>query len=151
MGKHRSVVWIFSIGMMILDAGTTFAQDYPNRPIRIITSNPGGGTDFSARIVAQGLSGPLGQQLIVDNRGSGVIPGQMVANAFPDGYTLLVIGFSFWSEPIFQKVPYDPIKDFSPISFLSSSPNTLVIHPSLPVKTVKDLISLAKARPGELN
>lgn len=150
MRKHRFVEWMFSVGMMILGAGVVSGQNYPNKPIRIVTSDPGGGTDSSARVVAQGLAGLLGQPAIVDNR-RGIVPGQIVANARPDGYTLLVIGFSFWAEPLFQKVSYDPIKDFSPITFLSTSPNTLVVHPSLSVKTVKELIALATARPGELN
>ena len=125
--------------------------DYPNKPIRIVTAAPGGGNDFMARIVAQGISGPLGQQVVVDNRASGVITGDIVSKAPPDGYTLLVIGSDFWIGPLIRKTVWDPVRDFSPVSFLTGAPNILVVHPSLPVKTVKELIALAKAKPGELN
>jgi len=93
----------------------------------------------------------MGQQLIVENRPSGVIPGEVVAKAAPDGYTLLVASGILWTGSLMQDTPYDPVRDFQPISLTSRQSNLLVVHPSLPVKSVKDLISLAKARPGELN
>jgi tripartite-type tricarboxylate transporter receptor subunit TctC len=130
--------------------GLARGQDYPNRTIRIVTSASGGGTDFVARVVSQGLTGSLGQQVIVDNRG-GNIPVEIVSQAPPDGYTLLADGSSFWVTPLLQKAPYDPVRDFSPITLVVSAPNLLVVHPSLPVKSVKELIALAKAKPGELN
>ena len=127
-------------------------DSFPMRPIRIVTSQPGGGLDFVARIVAQGLSNTLGQQVIVDNRPSGVFTGSIVSKATPDGYTLLFNGSSFWMLPFLQKnVPYDPIADFSPITLATSSPLILVVHPGVPVKSVQELITLARSKPGELN
>ena len=146
----RFVEWMFSIGMMVLGAGMVFGQNYPNKPIRIVASAAGGSGDFAARLIAQGLSGALSQQVVVDNRG-GVIPGEIVSKAPPDGYTLLIDAASFWIGPLLQETPYDPVKDFAPVTLTDSAPNVLVVNPSLPVKSVKELIALAKARPGELN
>ncbi|MBI4189033.1 MAG: tripartite tricarboxylate transporter substrate binding protein [Betaproteobacteria bacterium] len=133
--------------------GATLGQDYPSKPVRIVTSEAGGGNDFAARLIANGLSRNLGQQIIVDNRGgaSGMIAGDIVAKAPPDGYTLLLYSGTIWIVPLLQQVPLNPLKDFSPITLAVSSPNILVVHPSLPVKSAKELIALAKARPGELN
>ena len=139
------------IGMMLLGAAAAGAQDFPSKPIRMVSPGPGGGADFVARLVAQGISGPLGQQVVVDNRPAGVIPGQIVAKARPDGYTLLVNGNSFWIAPLMQDSPFDPVRDFSPITTAVGSPNILVVHPSVAVNSVQDLIALAKARPGALN
>jgi len=146
----RTTVSSFAVAAMVL-AGAVGAQDYPNRPIRMVTTNPGGSSDIVARITAQGISGPLGQPVIVENRGSGVIPGEYVAKSPPDGYTLLLYNAAVWTPQFFQKVPYDTLRDFAPISHLSRNPQILSVHTSLPVKTVKQLIALAKARPGELN
>ncbi len=146
----RFVAWMFSIGMMVLGAGIVFGQNYPNKPIRIVASAAGGSGDFAVRLIAQGLSGALSQQVVVDNRG-GVIPGEIVSKAPPDGYTLLIDAASFWIGPLLQETPYDPVKDFAPVTLTDSAPNVLVVNPSLPVKSVKELIALAKARPGELN
>jgi len=140
-----------AIALMLVSAGGVSSQDYPSKPIRFVTVSVGSDSDRVARLIAQGVSGPLGQQVIVDNRPTGIIPGEVVSKASPDGYTVLVVGSSFWTGPIFQKTPYDVIKDFSPITLVGSVPNLLVVHPSLPVKSVKELIALAKARPGELN
>jgi len=137
---------------IVLSAGMALGQDYPNRPIRLVSPGPGGGADFVARFVAQGISGPLGQQVVVENRPAGVIPGQIVSKAPPDGYTVMVNGNSFWIAPLMRDgVPYDPLKDFSPITLAVSSPNILVVHASVPATSVKGLIALAKARPGVLN
>src|SRR5436305_921862 len=97
------------------------AQSYPAKPIRIVTGGAGGGSDFASRLFAAGLAGPLGQQVIVDNRG-GVVPGEIVSQAAPDGYTLLCYPGSLWIGPLMQKTPYDPLKDFAPISMLVRSP-----------------------------
>jgi tripartite-type tricarboxylate transporter receptor subunit TctC len=147
---QRFVVWMFPLGMMVLGAGMVFGQNYPNKPIRIVASAAGGSGDFAARLIGQGLSGALGQQVVVDNRG-GIIPGEIVSKAPPDGYTLLIDAASFWIGPLLQETPYDPVKDFAPVTLTDSAPNVLVVNPSLPVKSVKELIALAKARPGELN
>jgi tripartite-type tricarboxylate transporter receptor subunit TctC len=127
------------------------AQDFPSKPVRIVTSPPGATNDFVARVIAQGLIDPLGQPVIVDNRGGSVIPGDIVAKAQPDGYTLLLAGTSFLIGNLLQEAPYDPIGDFAPITLTTSSPNVLVVHSSVPVNSVKELVALAKAKPGVLN
>ena len=152
MLASRFVVWMFSAGLMMVGAELVSGQDYPSKPVRIVTSGVGGGNDFIARLIAQGIGGgSLGQPVIVDNRASGSIPGEVVFKSPPDGYTLLVIGSSFLITPLLQNVPYDPVRDFLPITLISTSPNVVVVHPSLPVKSLKELIALAKAKPGELN
>ena len=145
----RIGLYMFGVGMLGLGTGASMGQDFPTKPIRIVTSTPGGGSDFASRIIAQGISGPLGQQVIVDNR-SGVIGQEMAARAAPDGYTLIVDGAALWLGPLVQTLPYE-LKDFAPVTMISRVPNILVVHPSVPVKSVKELIALAKARPGELN
>jgi tripartite-type tricarboxylate transporter receptor subunit TctC len=131
---------------------TVFAQTFPAKPVRIVTSDAGGGSDIVARAMVPALSSSLGQPVIVDNRAGGVIAGDFVAKAPPDGHTLIYYGNTLWLLPLMSdKVPYDTVRDFVPISMAVTAPNILVVHPSLPVKSVKDLIALAKARPGELN
>ena len=137
------------LGLAVV-AAPTFAQSYPNKPIRIVTSPAGGGNDFPARLIARALAGTLGQQLVVDNRPT-VLLADIVAKAPPDGYTLLVTGSSHWITPLLEKTSYDPIKDFAPITLLDRAPSVLVVHPSMPIKTVKQFIALAKSRPGEIN
>ena len=146
----RSVAPIFSIAMMMLGAGLVSGQAYPTKPVRIFTGSAGGSNDAVARLIASGISGPLGQQVIVENRGSNTISAPIVAQSPPDGYTLLSAGDLIWLGPLLRGNP-DAIRDFSPISVMASAPNVLVVHPSLPVKSVKELIALAKASPGELN
>jgi tripartite-type tricarboxylate transporter receptor subunit TctC len=148
-------VTLFSLGTA--DGQTAAAnpgQAYPIKPVRIIGVEPGGSSDFSARLVAQGLTGSLGHTVIVENRGGagGIIAVQTVAKAPPDGYTLLYYGNPFWILPLLQEnVRYDPVNDFLPIVLVTRSPNFLVVHPSLPVTSVRGLITLAKARPAQLN
>jgi len=146
----RFAVRVISIGAIGLAA---CAQTYPNKPIRMVTVAPGGSADFATRLIAQGLSMSFGQQVVVENQGgaSGVIAAQTLAKALPDGYTLGLFGSGIWTLPLMQSAPYDPMRDFSPITIAARSPNILVVHPSVPVKSVKELIVLAKARPGELN
>jgi len=135
-----------------ISAGNAIAQEFPNKPIRIVTGGAGGGNDVLARLIGQGLPASWGQQVVVDNRPSGVIPGEITAKAAPDGYTLVLSGASFWVSPLFlERPPYDPVRDFTPVMMPVSTPNILVVSPQLPVKNVKELIALAKARPGELN
>ena len=131
-------------------AGAAMSQDYPTRPVRIVTSPAGGGSDQAARLVAQGLSPLLGQQVIVDNRPAILAP-VVVAKSPPDGYTVLVAGSTLWLGPLIEKVQYDPLKDFAPVTVISRAAVVLVVHPSMPLKTVRQLIDLAKARPGDLN
>jgi tripartite-type tricarboxylate transporter receptor subunit TctC len=132
------------------------AQNYPDKPIRVIVPVPAGGTpDVVARMVAPGLSNLLGQQLVIDNRGGagGLIGGEMAAKAVPDGYTLFFSSpGSLTILPHLQKhVNYDTLRDFAPISLVSIGPFLLITHPSVPAKTVKELLALAKAEPGKLN
>lgn len=127
---------------------------YPARTVRIVAAEPAGASDFTARLIAQGLAGPLGQQVIVENRGGagGLIAGDTVAKAPADGYTLLLHGSAIWLAPFLRDTtPYDPVRDFVPITLAVSATNVVAIHPSLPVKSVKELIALARAKPGELN
>ena len=147
-GPVTSRVVLLAFGVSWTVAASS--QEYPTRPIRIITAPAGGGNDFSARLVARGVSGPLGQQVIVDNRPTVLAP-EIAAKAAPDGYTMLLNGSSHWIGPFVERVSYDPLKDFAPVTLVDRTPVILVVHPSLPVKSVKQLIALAKARPGELN
>ena len=130
------------------------AQNYPTRAVRLVVpSSPGGGTDITGRIIAQKLSEQLGQQVVVDNRaGAGTIIGnEIVAKAPPDGYTLLMGLSTLAINPsMYAKLPYDAIKDLAPVSLAVLSPNILTVHPSVPAKTVKEFIALAKAKPGTI-
>ena len=139
----------------MVHAGTAAVTTYPTKPIRIIVpQSAGGSTDLAARVVTQRLSDALGQAIVVDNRpGAGSLNGtETVAKAPPDGYTLLAVAASFTINPsLHEKLPFDPVRDFAPITRLAALPHILVVHPALPVKSVKDLIALAKAKPGELN
>src|SRR3954465_15974719 len=128
---------------------------YPTKSVRIIVpQSAGGSTDLAARIVTQRLGDALGQPIVVDNRpGAGSLNGtHTVAKAPPDGYTLLAVAASFTINPsLHEKLPFDPVRDFSPITRFAALPHILVVHPSLPVKSVKELIAYAKTKPGELN
>ena len=147
----RHIVRIFPVVLVIAGTSAVCGQDYPSKPIRIVTAAAGGGSDFAARTLAQGISGPLGQPVIVENRGSGIVQYEFLAKAPPDGYGLLVTGMSFWVAPLLQKIPYDVVKDFTPLSLMVKEVFVFAVHPSVPAKSVKELIALAKARPGELN
>jgi tripartite-type tricarboxylate transporter receptor subunit TctC len=141
---------------LMLVSVSAYAQSYPNRSIRLIVPFvPGGTTDTTSRIMAQALSAALGQQVVVDNRAgaTGRIGTELVAKAPPDGYTLLFgsAGPNVILPGAYSKLPYDAVKDFAPISLIGHSDHMLVVHPSVPVKSVKDLIALARARPGELS
>ena len=128
---------------------------FPVKPVRIVVpSSPGGGTDILARVLAQKMSESLGQQFVVENRpGAGQVIGiEAVARAAPDGYTLLMAASAIViAEVIYAKPPYDTLRDFAPVTLAASLPNILVVHPALPAKTVRELIALAKTRPGQLN
>src|SRR4051794_32560309 len=126
-------------------------QRYPARPIRLVTAAVGGGIDFTARMLAAGLTERLNEQVVVDNRGGTNVAPQTVAKATPDGYTLLVHNNTVWIAPLLDKVPYDYQKELWPITLTARSPNILVVHPSLHVASVQELITLAKANPGKIN
>jgi tripartite-type tricarboxylate transporter receptor subunit TctC len=146
-----------SAGSLVLAAATaTVAQQtYPSRPVRFIVAwAPGGSVDLIARVTGQKLGEQLGQQIVIDNRAgaSGAIGTELAAKSAPDGYTLLVGAVSeLVINPSIVKVPYDPVRDFTAVSPLALEYYVLVVHPSLPARSVKDLIALAKARPGEIN
>src|SRR5258706_8162801 len=146
----RTVVGMIGAGMMMLSVSTVSGQNYPTKSIRIITFEPAGSPDFVARLVAQGLTGELRQQIIVDNRAPPVAIDTAV-KAPPDGYTLLLTSGILWISPFMQNVTYNVVRDFLPVTLVAEYPNILVVHPSLPVTSVKDLIALAKTRPCECN
>jgi tripartite-type tricarboxylate transporter receptor subunit TctC len=153
MKFSRYIAVLLALGV-IAGAMAASGQDYPRKPIRLVTAEPGGGNDFAARLIVQGLGGSLGQPMIVDNRGGagGIIAADIVAKAQPDGYTLLLYANNIWIIPLLRSnAPFDVIRDFAPITWAAKSPNIMVVHPALPVKSVEDLIAHARARPGELN
>ena len=131
------------------------AQPYPNKPIRmIVISAPGGSTDLLSRTLAHSMTETLGQNVVLDNKpgGGGIIATETTAKAAPDGYTILMSNTSHSVLPsLHKKLPYDPIKDFTPVSMVAFTHSLLLVNPSLPVKTVKELIDLARAQPGKLN
>jgi len=139
---------------LIVASGPAIAQGYPAGPVRVIVPfPPGGGVDAMGRLVGQKLGEVLGKPVVIDNRAgaNGMIGSEAVARSSRDGHTLLVNGANFVTTPLlFSKVSYDPIRDFDPISLMALGPNVLVVHPSLPVKSVKELIALAKAQPGHV-
>jgi tripartite-type tricarboxylate transporter receptor subunit TctC len=148
------VVSIAVLGLAF-QAGSAVAQSYPVKPVRIVVStSPGGGNDFVARLAAQKMGERLGQQFVVENRpgAGGIIGTAFAAKAPPDGYNLH-LGFvgQLAMSPHVEKTGYDPLRDFTGISMLASSYHVLAVHPSLPVRSVKQLVALAKSRPGELN
>ena len=148
--KTRLPVCLLTAALATQAAVPAHAQNYPVKSIRIVTSPAGGGNDFPARLIARALTGPLGQQIVVDNRAT-ILIADIVAKAPPDGYTLLVTGSAHWIGPLLNKVTYDPIRDFAPITLIDRAPSVLVVHPSMPLKSVRQLIALGKARPGEMN
>jgi tripartite-type tricarboxylate transporter receptor subunit TctC len=148
---------IFAIAALALAlaAAAAHAQNYPTRSVRLVVPYvPGGGTDFTARVIAPKLSEALGQQVVVENRpGAGTnIGSDLVAKAAPDGYTLLMAGAAnAINMSLYPKLPYDTVRDFAPVSLSVKGANVLLVHPSLPVKNLKELLALARAQPGKLN
>jgi tripartite-type tricarboxylate transporter receptor subunit TctC len=153
MSRLRWLAWLAALAAV----QATFAAsvpEYPNRPIRLIVPFPAGGpTDIVARMIALKLGDAWGQQVVVDNRGgaNGIIAQEIAAKSAPDGYTLLVHSIAYVVNPMLYKVAYDNVRDFTPVTLVASFPLMLVVHPSLPVNAVRDLIALAKAKPGRLN
>jgi tripartite-type tricarboxylate transporter receptor subunit TctC len=151
---HRVLTTVTAISILASASLYAQAQEYPVKSIRMVLPFPaGGGSDLIARVTAQKLSAQMGQQVLVDNRAgaSGNIATEIVAKAPPDGYTVLFGNSSLAIVPaIYSKLPFDPVKDFQPISMASSYPFMLVVHPSLPVRTVKEFVALAKAKPDAL-
>jgi tripartite-type tricarboxylate transporter receptor subunit TctC len=143
------------LAFLLAVASATVAQDYPSRAVRMVSPfPPGGSVDLVARLVAVKLSENLGQQVVVENRSgaSGNIGTELVARAAPDGYTLLINTTPFVTNAfLYSKLPYDPLTDFAPVMLVSWSQTLLAVHPSMPVRSVRELLALAKSRPGELN
>jgi tripartite-type tricarboxylate transporter receptor subunit TctC len=146
---HFIVISVVSVATIIFETGAVWGQDYPTKPLRIVTSDAGGAGDFVSRTIGPGLTAALGQQIVIENRPANAA--EIVAKAAPDGYTLLLYGPTVWITPLVRKAPWDPLKDLAPVTLTVRAPNLLVVTPSLPVRSVKELIALAKARPGELN
>ena len=151
---HRFARCTLSAGLIAASIAA-YAQDYPVKPVRlVVASTPGGGTDISARLIAPKLSEYLGQQVLVENRAGATttIGVNFVARAAPDGYTLLMGVSSLTINPhILTNIPYDAVKDLAPVSQVVVAPNIMVSHPSLPARSVKELIAFARMRPGQLN
>jgi len=148
------VLHLAALGLVFSPASQALAQAYPAKPIRIVcTLAAGGGVDATARIIAQGLTESWGQPVIVDNRpgAGGTIATEAVARAAADGYTLLMTSPGHVTAPSLYKLNYDTLKDLAAVSMIVSSPSVLVVHPSLPAGSMKDLLALARARPGELS
>ena len=141
-------------GMLLALTTAAAAQEYPSKPVRlIIPFPPGGSNDVVGRLIATHLSERLGKQVVVDNRGAGaggVVGSEVAAHAPRDGYTLLIISLAHAVNPWLYKLPYDPIKSFTPVAILASGPNVVVVNPELPVHSVKELLAAAKEKPGQL-
>ncbi len=155
MIRLPSVMAMFAAACAVA-ATTAWAQSYPTKPIRIVVPQlPGGGNDTIARMIAQKLTVALKQQVVVDNRpgAGGLIAAELVAKSASDGYTLLLANVATMAiiPNVQKKVPYDPVKDFEAVSLVASAPLLVVVHPSLPVTSIRQLIALAKAKPGQLN
>ncbi len=152
---HKAVTSAFiAATLSALSAGALGADRFPSKPVRLIVPfAAGGNVDIVTRVIARNLSEKIGQQVVVDNRGGagGAIGTELVAQAPSDGYTLLMVTASHVTNPSLRKLPYNTEKDFSAISIVAEVPVILVVHPSLPVRSVNDLIALAKAKPGQLN
>ncbi len=149
------VVTAACVIVVAVHSGALQAQGerFPVKPLRIVTAEVGGGNDYSSRVIAAGLAAAFGQQVVVENRGGTPINAvESVMRAAPDGYTLLLNGSNMWMlQYMRDHVPYDVLRDLAPVTLAVSSPCILIVHPSLPVKSAKDLIALARARPNELN
>ena len=146
----------FVVPILVIAAASAQAQTYPTKAIRLLVPQaPGGGNDTMARMIGQKLTLTLKQQFAIDNRAGagGMIAAELAAKAPPDGYTLLLANVATMAiiPNVQKKPPYDPLKDFEPISLIAQAPLLVVVHPSLPVKSMKDLIALAKAKPGQVN
>ena len=129
-----------------------YGQGLPNRTLRIVTTEPGSTSDFLARLIAQGMSSGLGRQVIVENKGGGMLASDAVLRAAPDGSSMVLNGSSLWLAPLLRDdANYDPVKDFSPVTLAATAPYVVVVHPDLPVRSIAELIALAKTRPGALN
>jgi tripartite-type tricarboxylate transporter receptor subunit TctC len=153
--ERRLVIRFAQLVTLVWVAASAIAASppqYPVRPIRLLTAGAAGGSDLASRLIAEGLAAKLGQPVVVDARVGGVIIAETAAKAAPDGYTLVLYSSGLWLIPLMQEKPtYDALKDFSPVTLVGATPMVLVVNPSVPAKSVTELIALAKAKPGELN
>ena len=151
--ERRTLGLLCACAAGIAAAQTPDASRFPTKPIRLIVPfPPGGSNDILGRFLAQKMSDRFGQQTIVDNRAGadGIIGTELAARAPADGHTLVIVSTSYTMNPAIHKLPYDPVKSLAPISLIASGGNVIAVHPSLPIKTVKELIAVAKAKPGQL-
>src|SRR5437868_5697188 len=152
--RTRSFRGLISICAAMLLASNVSAQAYPSKTVRLIDGfSPGGSTDIVGRLIAQKLSESFGQPVVVENRpgATGTVAAEMVAKSAPDGHVMLIVPLTFTVSPSLYKLPYDPVKDLLPVTLVASAPLMLVVHPSVPVKSVAELIAYAKANPGKLH
>ncbi len=155
MDRRHLLIAFPALAALAFGAGTALAQGYPNKTVKIVAPvQPGGGVDLVGRTIAEQLTKATGQSFIVENvsGGGGVIASQAVARAVPDGYTLMV-GYvaTHGTNPAVRKVPYDAVKDFTPVAMVGGTPNVLVVHPAVPAKTIRELVAYAKANAGKLS
>ena len=153
--KRTNRFMLCAAAVAALSGSVAHAQSYPTRPVRIIIPfSPGGAADVPGRILADRLTAALGQQVVIENRpGAGsTIGAEAAAKAAPDGYTLFMISNThFVSAGHYKKLTYDSLNDYTPVTQITSAPNVLIVHPSMPAKNVKELVALARSRPGEIN
>jgi tripartite-type tricarboxylate transporter receptor subunit TctC len=156
-GRIIAACVAFAVGASLCGTGSlSAAEGYPSKPLRVVVGFPPGGfVDFTARLVSEPLGRALGQQVVVENRGGagGIVGTEIVGRAAPDGYTLTVgsAGTHAVNQSLYRKLPYDVLRDFQPVARLADAPSILAVHPSLPAKNVKELLALARARPGQIN
>jgi tripartite-type tricarboxylate transporter receptor subunit TctC len=151
---RNALLWVGAIFVSVLAPNVSAAQPYPTKPIRLISPfSPGGGTDILSRIIAIPMSESLGQTVVVDNRpgAGGAIGAEIAARAAPDGYTLILISSSYCATAAYRNLPYDPVTDIQPIILIGETGLVFVVPPSIPVKSVKELIDYARDNPGKLN
>ena len=151
----KTYSYVFCAWLCVVTAVAAHAQHYPAKPIRIIVpSSPGGGLDFVSRAVGQQLTAAWGQSVVIDNRAGagGTLGPELVARAAPDGHTLMLVSATFAVNPsAYDKLPYDTLRDFAPITQATTQPQVMVVHPSIAARSLKEFIALAKAKPGQLN
>ena len=152
--RTKTFCGLISICAALVLAGSALAQAYPTRTVRLIDGfSPGGSTDIVGRLIAQKLSDSFGQPVVVENRpgAAGTVATEMVAKSAPDGHVMLIVPLTFTVSPSLYKLPYDPVKDLLPVTLVAAAPLMLVVHPSVPVKSVAEFIAYAKANPGKLH
>ena len=154
-GAMKGVVGSSIAALGLLLAGTAHAAEFPIRPVRVVVpSTPGGALDVLGRIIGPRLSAKWGHQFVIDNRAgaAGIVGSEIVAHSNPDGHTILLVATGYSANPfMYQKLPYETPKDFAPVTVMGWAPNVLVVHPQVPAKSVKDLVALAREKPGSLN